>query len=1410
MAFPVALGISPIVTRRGQRLPGRSRWGPFLTGGGGFGGGDGRRRRRKAKASPDADPGAAADANLNDANLGNGGRTGGRQGGTGTGTRTRTGTGTGTGTGGGTGAGAGAPQAQAQAQARNRNRNRSGGVRGDLPLDVAVTHEQHAAALAGAVAMAEMRRNRHRHRHNHRQQYGGCGYGGGCGDDCGGRGRDDDGSGGGAAHVVMIGLGVPPLQQQRLLPPPARSLPPTMAMGPGPGARGAVLGPPSSPVRLEGRGGCSCGGAGGAGRKEEEEEVVEERDGLVVPIGPPTGPDAGAGGAAPPACLPPGSAPGPGVLPPAPAPSPFSSSSFSARFPSASPGSAAGEEPAGDWSAPVAPPPPPPSARLPASPSWDAEPPPLLRRGRRGRGSAGTGSARKKVTPSPAASPAASGAEGTDAGGGGGQRDLGLLRIDGCIYLSKVANILRLRLKPPFDEAGKVTFRGDLERIAQAAYFLFHTLVETYAEQGAPPGAPGAPAPGAGEGTGNSLEGREARLRREEVCSAVLASYLVAGKLADCPAGVRKPKTLLRLVKHASLPPPPMNIILQCYDRLGFKVTRDASLRWGEPMPALIKRFELKLLAAIGFTMPEVADQSLNPLSSLGHLADRLGLDRAQVELVRQMMNRSCYTHSSLCLLREPELMAATLYYLACDKLSGLALHDNWQILLDENVKLVKVVADYAWWVRNCVAERESRWASFELLKTKLIIGALKDQSIELLPKISFFQEPAAVPVPLSAIANRINDILDHSDVSSRDSEVKDEDYLALVALLEIPDDYVSDQSPSSTGNDSTTSLNDHLGFSEKEGGDEAVKVPPSRVHSHVIEILSSGDELSPRTNISGAASSTVPPDKPQPDSAQQTIKVAKNLKSSIVTNDQDMAGTSCDQDAPVCPKSRIESKTNASCAASEDILPKQMVPDEQEIPVQLAMPKDSDEYKESALSLGVTIVPTTAPPQSAPIASSPAAKKSPPEEIMAEPKEPPAQYQAAQVDEACVKKDPSKILTPVSAATTPEGCKNGASFTYDDSNKYRKKPKVVPVTPTPKRQLRRETSETGKALPTCKPLQKREISMEKSSKMKQTSSKRKAETISSPEPAKRGRSQETVTQLSETPGTDKESHPSKTTVSGKAAPTLETPIAEKDGESKGRKDRSTKAKELAPVVPAIIAKELIPQEVDHINEIIIVDNEEEVEVADPAVGTGKEKETRKEKKEDANVAVKDRMDTRALFDFTTQALNRTKPLYSNSAAPVLEDDEGAHLCCELGWMTREVAVNFVCAMRTKPDAFWNLDSVGVKMNQAVQFQLPSRVTCDDARHLVRNFLDSPGTMNCSCKGEKHLRISRRELDIMLYFSSKGMVVNDFHHLMPYRSKRRLRKLFEVVRKMNVGSQYMREVSKSIEHILTVEGQPKS
>ena len=96
---------------------------------------------------------------------------------------------------------------------------------------------------------------------------------------------------------------------------------------------------------------------------------------------------------------------------------------------------------------------------------------------------------------------------------------------------------------------------------------------------------------------------------------------------------------------------------------------------------------------------------------------------------------------------------------------------------------------------------------------------------------------------------------------------------------------------------------------------------------------------------------------------------------------------------------------------------------------------------------------------------------------------------------------------------------------------------------------------------------------------------------------------------------------------------------------------------------------------------------------------------------------------------------------------------------------------------------------------------------------MFRNFADSIDDLEVALSLETsdkplRLRLSRREVDIMLYSVSKGQTAMDCHYLMPYRSRRKMREVYESIRMLfgDVREEYMANVISTVEALIAIEG----
>jgi len=104
-------------------------------------------------------------------------------------------------------------------------------------------------------------------------------------------------------------------------------------------------------------------------------------------------------------------------------------------------------------------------------------------------------------------------------------------------------------------------------------------------------------------------------------------------------------------------------------------------------------------------------------------------------------------------------------------------LHEDWDVILQEEEGLIKIIANFALSVRQCVKTREQQWKSFKALES--LIGSLREKKarnkalsvsdpskycVTSVPSASTFQEQLPFSSPLSVLTCSINQYLSRDD----------------------------------------------------------------------------------------------------------------------------------------------------------------------------------------------------------------------------------------------------------------------------------------------------------------------------------------------------------------------------------------------------------------------------------------------------------------------------------------------------------------------------------------------------------------------------------------------------------------------------------------------------------------------
>eukprot|EP00574_Skeletonema_japonicum_P009218 CAMPEP_0201720008 /NCGR_PEP_ID=MMETSP0593-20130828/5049_1 /ASSEMBLY_ACC=CAM_ASM_000672 /TAXON_ID=267983 /ORGANISM="Skeletonema japonicum, Strain CCMP2506" /LENGTH=620 /DNA_ID=CAMNT_0048210549 /DNA_START=52 /DNA_END=1914 /DNA_ORIENTATION=+ len=150
--------------------------------------------------------------------------------------------------------------------------------------------------------------------------------------------------------------------------------------------------------------------------------------------------------------------------------------------------------------------------------------------------------------------------------------------------------------------------------------------------------------------------------------------------------------------------------------------------------------------------------------------------------------------------------------------------------------------------------------------------------------------------------------------------------------------------------------------------------------------------------------------------------------------------------------------------------------------------------------------------------------------------------------------------------------------------------------------------------------------------------------------------------------------------------------------------------------------------------------------------------------------------DVDPVFPSSVKDLSRASIAYTAPRGTVRPPDET--VASGIGELTRETLSVFIKEARL-------LES---PTEDALIRLLPrkSRIRDDEVRHLFRNFADCSSIESDYSKGDSSIIFSRREIDIVNYYSSKGKVARDMATLMPYRAEYDLRKLAHFIEDMEL------------------------
>ncbi len=222
------------------------------------------------------------------------------------------------------------------------------------------------------------------------------------------------------------------------------------------------------------------------------------------------------------------------------------------------------------------------------------------------------------------------------------------LRLDGCMYLSKVIDVYKSTTK----------FCASKD-VAGMAFYLFHTLMEFGPQHGQ-----------------NLAMSTRNRVNLE---SAVLASMYCATKCLDCIVHLKQIISYGTIVSR---------------DQASFR-SKGRGYRPTRPHKNLIRKYEQVLLIQHGYTAPDSTMlPTINISTVLEHL--ELPLETKLMNKFRSLFDSVGYKYSPVCLLDNPLLVAFAVYHFGCRHLQILERPAIWDEVLDDySRRSVEIMSSY-------------------------------------------------------------------------------------------------------------------------------------------------------------------------------------------------------------------------------------------------------------------------------------------------------------------------------------------------------------------------------------------------------------------------------------------------------------------------------------------------------------------------------------------------------------------------------------------------------------------------------------------------------------------------------------------------------------------------------------------
>ncbi len=267
------------------------------------------------------------------------------------------------------------------------------------------------------------------------------------------------------------------------------------------------------------------------------------------------------------------------------------------------------------------------------------------------------------------------------------------LRIDGCIYLSKILDFLRKGGQTCNSSQKEKSVEAPLLQLHRTVFFLFHRLfnIDPFPE---PSNAKSLHQRNNLKSAGKSLIMFHYflifRWKLFTDLAIVLACLLLAGKIIDRPVKLRR---LLDLSSRIAFPN--LNIL----DKIIIPTTVESQderkmfdIKSGDDAKkALIKDYEFHLLMSFGFVAPTFEDICQDgPLTKI-----ESNLDARSLACYKNTYYHIGFSHSPLCLLEDTEFVALGVYHLSCE-ITGMSLCVNYtKDFLEEERRIAKYLFLY-------------------------------------------------------------------------------------------------------------------------------------------------------------------------------------------------------------------------------------------------------------------------------------------------------------------------------------------------------------------------------------------------------------------------------------------------------------------------------------------------------------------------------------------------------------------------------------------------------------------------------------------------------------------------------------------------------------------------------------------